>query len=235
MTEKVELSSEMRSFVQMEQPGALIQLAELYSRILTQSGATLENKGYRSFSALLFDLLPGACDTQGLIQIIRNLSAIFPHLDDRHIIASQSRSLSSSTESMIELPFYTSLRRLLYDICQRFDERNPSGVRGITGDGLNHLAGAPNIRTINSLLQLGILNSAEAGAHLDSSSDRVAYEVAVRASAVYACQLLAESISEKYPDVEGVTSLSLSIYLDKFDEGIENDKVFIPQVTGILW
>jgi hypothetical protein len=223
----------MSAFAVMEKPGALIQLAELYSRVLTQSGTALEDRGFVSLSSLLFDLLPGACDTQGLIQIIRNLSAIFPHLDDRHIISSQSRTHSSPTETVIELPFYTSLRRLLYDLCQRFDERNPSGVRGITCDGLNQLAGAPNIRTINALLQLGIINPAEEPS--ESSSDGVAYEVVMRASAVYACQLLAEALSEKYPEAEGVSSLSLSIYLDKFDKPTSSDKLFIPKVTGILW
>lgn len=213
----------------MEKPGGLIKLAELYSNILTRSGSELEKRGYQSISSLLFEIVPGNCHSQGLLQIIRDLSSVFPHLDDRHLVSTRSRNDISEVEEVIELPFFMCLRRLIFDICHRFDSSE-----GIHSQGLDELAGAPNVRTINALLQLGILTPLEDQDSL-STDDRVAYELAMRTSAVYAIQRLAEVIREQHATIDGINSLSLSIYLDNFDKIEDRVKVFVPEITGISW
>jgi hypothetical protein len=235
LTEKINLPSEMTSFAVMEKPGGLIQLAELYSNILSRSGNELEKRGYRSISSLLFEIMPGNCHSQGLLQIIRDLSSMFSHLDDRHLVSTQSRNDPSLVDKVVELPFFMCLRRLIFDLCHRFDDNNRErGVPGIDCHGLDELAGAPNVRTINALLQLGILIPLE-DLNSQSTNDRVAYELAMRTSAVYAIQQITRVIREKHAHIEGVNSLSLSIYLDNFDKIEDPVKVFIPEMTGISW
>jgi hypothetical protein len=231
----MDLPSGMASFAVMEKPGGLIQLAELYSNILIRTGIELEKRGYQSISSLLFEITPGNCHPQGLLQLIRDLSSILPHLDDRNMVSTQSKN-DPSVDNVVELPFFMCLRRLIFDLCHRFNENNTERgcVSGIHCQGLDELAGAPNARTINALLQLEVLIPLEDQGS-QSTDDRVAYELAMRTSAVYAIQKIAAAIRERHAHIEGINALSLSIYLDKFDNVEDPVKTFIPQMTGISW
>lgn len=217
----------------MEKPGGLLALAELLSKVLMQGGLELERRGYRSISSLLFDYLPGNCETPNLLQVMRALSEVFPHLDDRHIVTVHSQS-SSQSDHVSELPFFNSIRRLLFDFCRRFDDTKLSGYNGVTVGDLDKIAGAPGVRSINALIQCGIVRRRQ-DCCLSSYEDEVAFEIAIRAGSIVACTLLADAIKERYPTMHGLHALSLSVYLDNFDRREKGETTFIPRHTGISW
>lgn len=131
-----------------------------------------------------------------------------------------------------------------------------------TDDGCAKLQGmvpAPSVRTVNTLLSLGILVRRSHVSHVEvehkdgevegegsscsSKSSEAEGEVAVRCAAVVACWQLCKAVqriqSEGCEEAR-VTPIQLSIYLDSLPVGVPLPErgaveIFVPRETGQKW
>jgi hypothetical protein len=246
ITQKEELPQEQQdsglsALLTMEKRGALADYADMLANVAYHAGAALKDNEHVDLSSLLEKENLEDADTS-LELASRNLTNVIQSLDDRHFVSVKR----GGDEQMVELPFLKNARRMVSAVflkrCELLgDVPNPTSA-GSTPSKLQDMIAAPSVRTINTLLALGILaprggeedgedekksgetdstsNGNSGGSGSGSGSSNIGREVAMRCAAVVACwqlsntiQQLAASQSSELKDTV-VTPIQLSIFLD---------------------
>jgi hypothetical protein len=203
----------------------------MLANVAYHAGAALKDNEHPDLSSLLERENLEDKDTS-LESSSRNLISVIQSLDDRHFVSIKR----TGVEHMVELPFLKNARRMVYTVflkrCQLLDDVTASSEDILK---VNEMIASPSVRTINTLLSLGILKrSSDEGAAeskegdvvvSDSSassggsgSSTIGKEVSMRCAAVVACWQLANAIQHAAgPSASNgvhVTPIQLSIFLD---------------------
>lgn len=219
----------LASCLTMEKRGALADYADMIANTLYHAGAALQENDHVDLSSLLEKENLEDAETP-LELACRNLATIIQSLDDRHFVSVKK----GSEEQMIELPFLKNARRMVCSVFQKRYEhfKDASSSAELVHTKLSAMLPAPSVRTINTLLSLGILecrhdmgadetktgedNSDNQGesSNKGSNSSAIGKEVSMRCAAVVACGKLCELIQQISTADMKVTPIQLSIFLD---------------------
>mmetsp|Transcript_26866 Transcript_26866/g.45328 ORF Transcript_26866/g.45328 Transcript_26866/m.45328 type:complete len:317 (+) Transcript_26866:3-953(+) len=249
----------LASCLTMEKRGALADYADMIANTLYHAGAVLQENGHIDLSSLLEK--ENLEDNETSLELAcRNLAAVIQSLDDRHFASVKK----GNDELMIELPFLKNARRMVFSVFQKrhehFKDANTSTEQVYTK--LSEMLPAPSVRTVNSLLSLGILerrddvgaDEMKVGEDIaenqgdvtgkSNSSSAIGKEVSMRCAAMVACWRLSELIQQTAPGDMKVTPVQLSIFLDSLPTTGQDDvrdsvcasiEVFSPHETGQKW
>jgi hypothetical protein len=248
-TEKQELSEEhqasgLAAVLTMEKRGAMADYSDMLANVAYHAGAALKDNEHTDLSSLLEKENLEDADTS-LELSSRNLTNVIQSLDDRHFVSVKQ----AGDETMVELPFLKNARRMVASVFQKRCEQLadvPTASCKHTSK-LNDMVAAPSVRTINTLLSLGILtrgsgegaeeekagdmdrpNTSTSDSDSASGSSTIGKEVSMRCAAVVACwklaltiQQLAASQSSELKEAT-VTPIQLSIFLDSIPKPVSD-------------
>lgn len=248
----------LASCLTMEKRGALADYADMIANTLYHAGAVLQENDHVDLSSFLEK--ENLEDSETSLELAsRNLATVIQSLDDRHFVSVKK----GDDEQMIELPFLKNARRMVCSVFQKRYEhfKDGSSSADLVHIKLSEVIPAPSVRTINTLLSLGILERrSDVGADemkegedaaekqgdssCSSNSSAIGKEVSMRCAAVVACWKLCGLIQQSATSDVKVTPVQLSIFLDTLPTSNDNDsresegaprELFSPEETGQKW